>query len=156
MLQCNSKLGSSPIYGSLYNTNIHSLCISLQNQIKLFWWLSLVSFITTCDLTRGTFMRISSDDCWLFWSWVELAAPPGPLTSQRPALCCGRKQWTKWIRVRRSCSHKPSMWNLVWRATEWRLIPAVPLEIQKRILVPLIQAFFGPFEKNQGQRNSSL
>ena len=49
------------------------------------------------------------------------------LTSQSPAVCWGRKQWTNLTLDLLSCSISPSIWNLTWRAAECLLMPAVPV-----------------------------
>ena len=49
------------------------------------------------------------------------------LTSQSPAVCWGRKQWTNFTFDLLSCSMSPSIWNLTCRAAECLLMPAVPL-----------------------------
>lgn len=62
----------------------------------------------TCDLTRGTFNKKFP------WLCVEfLVTEILSLTSQSPALCWGKKQWTKWLLLRRSCSRRPSTWNFI-------------------------------------------
>ena len=55
----------------------------------------------TCDLTSGTFINISLLS--LLFDWLL-----APLISQIPALCWGKKQWTKCNLVLLSCSQIPS------------------------------------------------
>ena len=81
-----------------------------------------VIFGLTCDLTSGTFIWPSSMGTLVL-----------PLMSQRPAPCWGKKQCTKWIFVRLSCSQRPSTWNLTCKATEFLLMPAWPLVKVRRI-----------------------
>merc|ERR1719431_924487 len=67
----------------------------------------------------------------------------GPPTSQSPAVCWGKKQWTNLILVRLSCSIMPSIWNLTWRAALCLLIPAVP-EVKARLIEEALRRLWLP------------
>lgn len=88
--------------------------------------------MTTCDLINGMLMTESSA-C----PDADLTAKSAVLHSQRPALCCGSRQWMKRTFVLRNVSTKPSTVNLTWRQTDFRFIAAVPAVKVRLILEAL-------------------
>ena len=116
-LECQKWNYSKPWVTRYFTIQLDEL-LKLMLQLPLY----LLKKSLTCDLTSGMFIRASSV--------FDLALD---LTSHSPALCWGKKQWTKWIFVRLNCSHNPSTWNLTCNATELRLMPACPLVNVRRM-----------------------